>query len=100
MSAVLASLKLGGPVSLPIGGGAAGAFLACGLVAFPWAGRSRRRSRLWAGLALLLAVGLMGCWSRNPRSTTYHGTVVATAANAPAGTPPLATIPLDVTVLE
>jgi hypothetical protein len=49
---------------------------------------------------MLLAVGLLGCWSRNPRSTTYHVTVAATPASSPAGTPPVATIPLDVTVLE
>ena len=100
ISAIQSGLKEGGAVGLPMGGGAAGAFLACGLLALPWAGRSRRRSRRWTGLALLLAVGLLGCWSRNPSSTTYHGTVVASAANAPAGTPPLATIPVEVTVLQ
>jgi hypothetical protein len=90
------------PTPLSGAGGAAGAFLACGLLAFPWARRSRLRSRarIGFGLAMVLAAGLLGCWSRHPRSTVYQVTLAVMPANAPAGTPPVASVPVQLTVAQ
>jgi hypothetical protein len=83
-------------LNLPTGAGSgAGAFLACGLLAWPF-GRRRRRLGLFlcALLTVSLAGGLVGCVSSNKSNSattvtpagTYTVTITATASGATTGT--------------
>jgi hypothetical protein len=85
---------------LPGGPGGAGAFLACGILALPWARRRRFAGLLLTGLALVLAAGLGGCSGSGPGGTvgavppgTYP---VIRTAQAPGMAPASVVLPLVV----